>query len=149
MNKIQFPVLMDQMGDVLTSDQVVLVLLLLVAATFLSRIAPVLKRRRRPKGQYYPHRVNDCQLHLDMRDPADQICVLAGARFERRRVMNRSEFLVFQAVERVPKPANSGYRVMIQTSLGKVISASLDAKQNYHRQGPCCNQLQTGGHRCD
>jgi hypothetical protein len=57
-------------------------------------------------------------------DPADQLRLVMGARFKKRRLLSRSEAYVLYAAERAVNAANLKWRVMAQVSLGEVLSSS-------------------------
>ena len=56
-------------------------------------------------------------------DPAEQLRLVMGARFEKRRLLSRSEAHVLYAAERVINTADLKWRVMAQVSLGEVLSS--------------------------
>src|SRR5262245_55037078 len=56
-------------------------------------------------------------------DPAEQLRIVMGARFEKRRLLSRSEAHVLYAAERAINAANLKWRVMAQVSLGEVLSS--------------------------
>jgi hypothetical protein len=56
-------------------------------------------------------------------DPAEQLRLVMGARFEKRRLLSRSEAHVLYAVERAINTAGLKWRVMAQVSLGEVLSS--------------------------
>jgi Protein of unknown function (DUF2726) len=63
-------------------------------------------------------------------DPAEQLRLVMGARFEKRRLLSRSEARVLYAAERIIKTADlkwRKWRVMAQVSLGEVL-CSPDAR---------------------
>jgi len=60
-------------------------------------------------------------------DPAEQLRLVMGARFEKGRLLSRSEARVLYAAERVINAAGLKWRVMAQVSLGEVLS-SRDAR---------------------
>jgi len=55
--------------------------------------------------------------------PAEQLRLVMGARFEKRRLLSRSEALVLYAAERAINIADLQWRVMAQVSLGEVLSS--------------------------
>ena len=57
-------------------------------------------------------------------DPAEQLRLVRGAKFEKRRLLSRSEAYVLYAAERAVNAANLKWRVMAQVSLGEVLSSS-------------------------
>jgi Protein of unknown function (DUF2726) len=56
-------------------------------------------------------------------DPAEQLRLVMGARFEKRRLLSRSEAHVLYAAERAINIADLKWRVMAQVSLGEVLSS--------------------------
>jgi hypothetical protein len=56
-------------------------------------------------------------------DPAEQLRLVMGARFEKRRLLSRSEARVLYAAERAINTADLKWRVMAQVSLGEVLSS--------------------------
>jgi len=56
-------------------------------------------------------------------DPAEQLRLVMGARFEKRRLLSRSEAQVLYAAERAIQTADLKWRVMAQVSLGEVLSS--------------------------
>ena len=56
-------------------------------------------------------------------DPADQLRLVIGARFEKCRLLSRSEAHVLYAAERAINTADIKWRVMAQVSLGEVLSS--------------------------
>ena len=65
---------------------------------------------------------------LDLSDVGVQLNAIMKAAFQKRRVMNRSEYEVFKIVESEVASAKKGYRAFAQTSLGQVLeSPSSDA----------------------
>jgi hypothetical protein len=56
-------------------------------------------------------------------DPAEQLRLVMGARFEKRRLLSRSEAKVLYAAERAINAADLKWRVMAQVSLGEVLSS--------------------------
>ena len=56
-------------------------------------------------------------------DPAEQLRLVIGARFKKRRLLSRSEAHVLYAAERAINTAELKWRVMAQVSLGEVLSS--------------------------
>ena len=56
-------------------------------------------------------------------DPAEQLRFVMAARFEKRRLLSRSEAHVLYAAERAINTADLKWRVMAQVSLGEVLSS--------------------------
>jgi hypothetical protein len=67
-------------------------------------------QKRRPKTGAAP-----------VTDPAEQLRLVMGARFEKRRLLSRSEAHVLYAVERTINTAGLKWRVMAQVSLGEIL----------------------------
>ncbi|WP_332768571.1 DUF2726 domain-containing protein [Phenylobacterium sp.] len=60
-------------------------------------------------------------------DPTDQLRIVMGAQFERRRLLSKSEARVFYAAEKAVRDQKLNWRVMAQVSLGEIL-ASPDAR---------------------
>lgn len=56
-----------------------------------------------------------------MADPENQVAAIAKVRFEKTRLLNRTEYRVLLLLERIVDGANSGHRVMAQTNMGELI----------------------------
>jgi hypothetical protein len=56
-------------------------------------------------------------------DSAEQLRIVMGARFEKRRLLSRSEAHILYAAERAINTAGLKWRVMAQVSLGEVLSS--------------------------
>ena len=56
-------------------------------------------------------------------DPAEQLRLVIGAKFEKRRLLSRSEAYVLYAAEKAINAADLKWRVMAQVSLGEVLSS--------------------------
>ena len=56
-------------------------------------------------------------------DPAEQLRLVMGARFEKRSLLSRSEAYVLYAAENAIKTADLQWRVMAQVSLGEILSS--------------------------
>jgi hypothetical protein len=56
-------------------------------------------------------------------DPAEQLRVVMGATFEKRRLLSWNESRVLYTAENAMKQAGLGWRVMAQVSLGEVLSS--------------------------
>jgi hypothetical protein len=57
----------------------------------------------------------------DLKDVGQQLSAVMGASFEKRRLLNRSEYQAFKIIETDIAAARRGYRVFAQTSLGEVL----------------------------
>ncbi|MCC1480722.1 DUF2726 domain-containing protein [Roseibaca sp. Y0-43] len=82
-----------------------------------SLVATPLFRKRRYRRSFGNKVSHSGNLH----DPAEQLRAITSAKFQRKRLMNQTEFTVFRAVESV---LPFGYRLMAQTSLGEVLGAT-------------------------
>jgi len=58
---------------------------------------------------------------FDRTDPAQQLNAVMAASFEKRRLLNCSEYQAFKVIEADIAAARRGYRVFAQTSLGEVL----------------------------
>jgi hypothetical protein len=56
-------------------------------------------------------------------DPAEQLRIVIGANFEKRRLLSKSEARVLYAAEKAINEAKLRWRVMAQVSLGEVLSS--------------------------
>lgn len=56
-----------------------------------------------------------------MADPARQLEAVSCVKFQRSKIMNLSEYRVFQALELIVEESGADFRVMAQVSLGEVI----------------------------
>lgn len=79
-----------------------------------SLIAAPLFRKPRHRRSVGNKDASNGSLH----DPAEQLRAIINAKFQRKRLMNQTEFTVFRAAEAV---LPFGYRLMAQTSLGEVL----------------------------
>lgn len=71
-------------------------------------------RRREPPVEAEPLRPND---------PRTQMEAIANARFEPRRLLNRSEYGILLILEKVIGDIGDGHRVMAQTSMGEIVTS--------------------------
>ena len=87
-------------------------LLVLLALAWI--IAPPLYRLLRPRepGRHAPS---------DVSDAAQQLGFVSRVEFERRPLLNKSEFQVLVLLEAVVRDMRAGHRVMAQTSLGELL----------------------------
>lgn len=74
-------------------------------------------RGREPGSNFDTRQSKTTGLH----DPAEQLRAITNAKFQRKRLLNQTEFKVFRAVDRA---LPFGYRLMAQTSLGEVLGAT-------------------------
>ena len=56
-----------------------------------------------------------------MTDPSNQLKAISKVNFEKKKLMNASEYRVFASIEEHVSQLDGGYRVMAQTSLGELI----------------------------
>jgi hypothetical protein len=82
-----------------------------------SLIAAPLFRGRKSRRRFGNKDSSTGSLH----DPAEQLRAITNAKFQRKRLLNQTEFKVFRAVDPV---LPFGYRLMAQTSLGEVLGAA-------------------------
>lgn len=62
----------------------------------------------------------------DVTDPKNQLAFVAEVAFERRPLLNRSEFPLLELLEGVVDGLQAGHRVMAQTCLGEIIKPKPD-----------------------
>jgi len=62
----------------------------------------------------------------DLKDVGQQLYAVMGASFQKRQLLNRSEYQTFKIVEDEIAAARRGYRVFAQTSLGEILSSPSD-----------------------
>ena len=62
----------------------------------------------------------------DLKDVGQQLYAVMGASFQKRQLLNRSEYRAFKVVEDEIMAARRGYRVFAQTSLGEILSSPSD-----------------------
>ena len=55
-------------------------------------------------------------------DPSAQMEFISKVGFERRPLLNKSEYRILQILEKTTREINGGHRVMAQTSLGEIIA---------------------------
>jgi hypothetical protein len=60
---------------------------------------------------------------FDLEDVGQQLHAVMAGSFERRRLLNRSEYQAFKIIEAYIAGARRGYRVFAQTSLGEVLTS--------------------------
>lgn len=80
------------------------------------------QRRRQARSPWRPRLVTPRNSPLG--DAPDQLRLVMGADFKPRRLLNRSEFRVFEAAERAVRDQRLAWRVMAQVSLGEVLSSA-------------------------
>jgi hypothetical protein len=101
-------------------------LVLLFAAAGLTLIYFAIARPRRmsaPRSQrfYGGPFLYEKVLSPDLKDVGQQLNAVMAASFEKRRLLNRSEYQAFKIIEADLAAARRGYRVFAQTSLGEVL----------------------------
>ncbi len=76
--------------------------------------------KQNPKGNlsWFPKPANS-----PATDPAEQLRIVTGASFEKRRLLSKSEARVLYAAEKAIGQAKLTWRVMAQVSLGEVLSS--------------------------
>src|SRR5438034_9712958 len=76
---------------------------------------------RRPRRFYRAPFQHENMSPFDPKDVGQQLNAVMAASFERRRLLNRSEYQAFKIIEADIAAAGRGYRVFAQTSLGEVL----------------------------
>ncbi len=85
------------------------------------------RRGRRPHSPPRLHVISSAPARVGRgADPLDQLRVVMGATYEKRRLLSRSEAKVFYAAERAIRDLKLNWRVMAQVSLGEVLSSPDD-----------------------
>lgn len=103
----------------------------MVTAAFLTGVYGEQWRARRSRRQWHERRRKEGQLTgipisssaLPTTDPSDQLRIVIGASFEKRRILSKSEARVLYAAEKAIASARLKWRVMAQVSLGEVLSS--------------------------
>ncbi|MEL7299002.1 MAG: DUF2726 domain-containing protein [Pseudomonadota bacterium] len=80
-----------------------------------SRFRPTEKKVRASEGFKHPGN------NWGMANPENQISAVSKVNFERKKLLNSSEYKVFRELEKMVQEAQNGHRVMAQTSLGELI----------------------------
>jgi hypothetical protein len=80
-------------------------------------------QRRRFRNPYQLSRFDQYQ-SPDLADVGQQLNAVMAGSFERKRVLNSSEYRVFAIVEDEIAAQRAGYRVFAQTSLGEILRSS-------------------------
>jgi len=108
----------------MSGDHVGLVLLFAAAALTLIYFATARPRRvSAPRSQHFyrhPFGLENAS-RSDLTDAGQQLNAVMAASFEKRRVLNWSEYQAFKIIEADVAAARRGYRVFAQTSLGEVL----------------------------
>jgi Protein of unknown function (DUF2726) len=111
----------------LQGDLPTLLVLIIAAAAFLAGLCGERLRAKLARQAWQKRRPSSQTGAAPVTDPAEQLCLVIGARFEKRRLLSRSEARVLYAVEREINTAGLKWRVMAQVSLGEVL-CSPDAR---------------------
>jgi hypothetical protein len=77
---------------------------------------------QRPRRFYRTPLRIEKDLAPDLKDVGEQLHAVMAASFERRRLLNASEYQAFKIIESDIAAARRGYRVFAQTSLGEVLT---------------------------
>jgi hypothetical protein len=102
-------------------------LALIAAAVWLTLIYFVTARRSRRLSELRPRRfsrgpfLHEKASRPDLKDAGQQLNAVMAAPFEKRRLLNWSEYQAFKIIEADMAAARRGYRVFAQTSLGEVL----------------------------
>jgi hypothetical protein len=102
-------------------------LALIAAAVWLTLIYFVTARRSRRLSELRPRRFSrgpflyEKASRPDLKDAGQQLNAVMAAPFEKRRLLNWSEYQAFKIIEADMAAARRGYRVFAQTSLGEVL----------------------------
>jgi hypothetical protein len=117
------------------SDIQIAIFLFAFAAVLLGIAIGPARRRKRSFNPYVPYKppvlhrpVPDRPalpqiIPATLADTGYQMNAVMGGSFEKRRLMNRSEYRVFQVIEQDVTTANRGFRVFAQTCLGEVLNS--------------------------
>lgn len=79
--------------------------------------------RKNPSALKYRSKKPEKGYHnnFGMTDPSNQLKAISKVNFEKKKLMNASEYRVFASIEEHVSQLDGGYRVMAQTSLGELI----------------------------
>lgn len=66
-----------------------------------------------------------------MSDPQNQIEAVSEVNFERVRIMNKSEYRLFEVVETLVAQEGDGHRTLAQVSLGEIIKPKSDNRKKW------------------
>ncbi len=102
-----------------------LVLLALFAASIFTRNI-LSGRRRKFRAPSYPPPSYGTPRPSYIGDASDQLRIVMGASFHKKKIMNKAEYAVFRTIETHLRKRHSGYRVLSQTSLGEIIGSDDD-----------------------
>jgi hypothetical protein len=106
----------------LQGDLPTLLVVIIAAAAFLAGLCGERLRAKLARQAWQKRRPSKTGT-APVIDPAEQLRLVMGARFEKRRLLSRSEAHVLYAVERAINTAGLKWRVMAQVSLGEVLSS--------------------------
>jgi hypothetical protein len=98
-----------------------LAVLLFYIGTRVSRLLPA-PGKRRARNLYRLSRVERSQ-GPDLSDVGQQLLAVMAAPFQRRKVLNFSEYRAFKVIADDLAAARQGYRVFAQTSLGEILQS--------------------------
>jgi hypothetical protein len=106
----------DQGSDV--AFVIGLLVLAAIAALFFDARSYAKRRRSR-----FPYRVFGFGQKPDLTDVGQQMHAVMAGSFEKRRLLNHSEYRVFAIVESEIEAHRTGHRVFAQTSLGEILTS--------------------------
>ena len=106
----------------LQGDLPTLLVVIIAAAAFLAGLCGERLRAKLARQAWQKRRPSKTG-EAPVTDPAEQLRLVMGARFEKRRLLSRSEAHVLYAAERAINTADLKWRVMAQVSLGEVLSS--------------------------
>lgn len=101
-----------------------IVIIALLAVIYFLGVQVGLSALRRQRF-WAPYRQSRFEKDLgpDLKDVGNQLHAVMGAPFQKRQILNYSEYHVFKIIEDDITAAHSGYRVFAQTSLGQVLAS--------------------------
>ena len=102
-----------------------LILLALVATLFFKRNI-FGRRRSKFRRPFYPPPSYTNPRPSSLGDASDQLRIVMGASFHKKKIMSKSEYAVFRTIEEHLRVKHRGYRVLSQTSLGEIIGSDND-----------------------
>ena len=106
----------------LQGDLPTLLVVIIAAAAFLAGLCGERLRAKLARQAWQKRRPSKTG-EAPVTDPAEQLRLVMGARFEKRRLLSRSEAHVLYAAERAINIVDLKWRVMAQVSLGEVLSS--------------------------
>lgn len=101
----------------------IVIVALVVLIYFLGAQVGLAARRRRRFWVPYRRPQFEKDLGFDLKDVGHQLDAVMAAPFQKRPVLNRSEYRVFKIIEDDIAAAHRGYRVFVQTCLGQVLKS--------------------------